>query len=172
MILGSSGAGKSTIATQLGQITGIPVIHLDRLFWNPGWVETPKDEMDKKVLEAASGDSWIIDGNFTRTLDIRIQQADTIIFIDFNRYLCIYRILKRCIKNYGKTRYDLGEGCPDKMDWPFLKWVWEYPKNIRPKILGSIQQSCKNVVLLKSRKDVARFIRRVSENINRVVCYP
>jgi len=157
-ILGSSGSGKSTLATKLSKITGIPVIHMDRLFWNPGWVQTPKDEMFNKVHEAVSGESWIIDGTYLNSLDIRQEQADTIIYIDFNRYLCLYRALKRGIKNYGKTRYDLGEGCPDKIDWPFIKWIWGYPKHSRNIILDSIHQSGKTVVYLKSRKDVARFI--------------
>jgi len=161
-IMGSSGSGKSTLAAKLSGITGIPVIHLDRLFWNPGWIQTPNDEMDNKVIKAVAKDRWIIDGNYSRTLDIRIARADTLIFIDFNRYICMYRILKRCIKNYGKTRYDLGEGCPDKLDWPFLKWVWGYPKHSRKMILEKIYQSGKNIVHLKSRKDVARFINEIS----------
>jgi len=164
VILGSAGSGKSTMAAKLGEITGIPVTHMDRLFWNPGWVQTPSDEMDNKVQEAVSGESWIIDGNYLRTFNMRQERADTIIFIDFNRYICLYRIFKRCIKNYGKTRYDLGEGCPDKIDWPFVKWVWGYPKHSRKVILESIYQSGKTVVHLKSRRDVNAFISEVCKN--------
>ncbi|MCL2378238.1 MAG: hypothetical protein FWC77_03835 [Defluviitaleaceae bacterium] len=164
MIMGSAGSGKSTLATKLGEITGIPVTHLDRMFWNPGWVQTPSYEMDSNVTKVAAGDSWIIDGNYLRTLSVRLQRADTIIFLDFNRYICLYRVIKRCIKNYGKTRYDLGEGCPEKMDWPFIKWVWGYPKHSRKAILEAINESGKTFVNLKSRKDVAKYIKMVRLN--------
>ena len=158
MILGSAGSGKSTLSIKLGEITGIPVVHLDRLFWNPGWVEAPKGEMDKKVIHAASGESWIIDGGYLRTLNFRMERADSIVFIDLNRYLCIYRVLKRWIKNYGKTRADIGEGCPEKIDLPFLKWIWNYPKRSRVETLGKIYNSGKPVYHLKTRKDVESFI--------------
>ena len=164
MILGSSGSGKSTLATRLGEITGIPVIHLDRLFWNPGWIETPKDEMTKKTIKVATSERWIIDGNYSKTLDFRIERANTIIFIDFNRVFCIYRVLKRRIMNHGKTRYDLGEGCPEKIDLPFLKWIWNYPKRSRKDIIEKIKRCDKNVHHLKTRKDVRRFIDNARQN--------
>ena len=158
MILGSAGSGKSTLATRLGEITGLPVVHLDRLFWNPGWVATPKDEMTRRVIESASCERWIIDGNYSSTLDFRIERADSIIFIDFNRYLCTYRVVKRRIKNRGNTRYDLGEGCPEKIDWPFLTWIWGYPNHSRKPILDKLDGCGKNVYHLRTRNDVKQFI--------------
>ena len=158
MVLGSAGSGKSTLAIRLGELTGLPVIHLDRLFWNPGWVETPNDEMEQKMIAAASGESWIIDGNYTRAFDYRIERADSIIFIDFSRYFCIYRVLKRRIQNRGKTRYDLAEGCIEKIDWEFLKWIWNYPKRSRKNTLEKIYSSGKAVYHLKTRKAVKLFL--------------
>ncbi|MCL2350910.1 MAG: AAA family ATPase [Firmicutes bacterium] len=158
MILGSAGSGKSTLAAKLGGILGIPVIHLDRLFWNPGWVETPKDEMDRRVIEAASGERWIIDGNYSRTMDFRMERADSIIFIDFGRFFCLCRVFKRRVKNRGKTRYDLGEGCPEKIDWEFFKWVWNYPSRSRKDTLEKIYGSGKAVYRLRTRKDVKNLI--------------
>ena len=158
VILGSAGAGKSTLATRLGEITGIPVIHLDRMFWNPGWVATPRDEMNNMVLETATRESWIIDGNYLSTLDYRIERADSIIFIDFNRYLCTYRVVMRRIKNHKKARYDVGEGCPEQIDWPFLKWIWSYPNHSRKPILEKLADCDKNVYHLKTRKEVNQFI--------------
>ena len=128
MVLGSSASGKSTLACQLGRITGIDVIHLDRIFWNPGWVGTPDNDMDQKVIGVASRDSWIIDGNYSRTMEFRLERASSVVYIDFNRYICLFRALKRWIKNYGRTRFDLGEGCPEKIDIEFILWIWHYPK--------------------------------------------
>ena len=163
MILGSSGSGKSSLAIQLGEITDLPVIHLDRLFWNPGWVETEPEEMVKKVAQAAAGEYWIMEGNYTnRAFDFRMERADSIIFIDFNRYICIFRVFKRWIKNHGKTRYDLGEGCPEKIDLPFLKWIWDYPKRSRKNTIEKIYSSGKTVHHLKTRKEVDLFISDLS----------
>ncbi|MCL1824161.1 MAG: DNA topology modulation protein [Oscillospiraceae bacterium] len=161
MILGSSGSGKSTLATQLGKITGLPVVHLDRLFWNPGWEETPKEKFAQKAQDAANGENWIIDGNYTRTMDFRLERADCIIFIDFNRYFCIYRVLKRRIQNHGKTRYDLGEDCIEKIDLPFLKWVWDYPKRSRKNTIEKINKCDKPVFHLKTRKAVKQLINKI-----------
>lgn len=158
IVLGSSGSGKSTLSAKLGELTGIPVVHLDRLFWNPGWVETPKNEMDKKVADAVSGESWIIDGGYTQTLDFRLERADAIVFIDLGRHICLFRVFKRWIKNYGKTRNDMGEGCPEKVDIDFLKWVWSYPKRLRKITIEKIYSSGKQVYHLKSRKEVESFI--------------
>ena len=164
MVLGSAGSGKSTLAIKLGEITGIPVIHLDRLFWNPGWVETPMDEMDKKAIHAALGESWIIDGNYSRTLDFRIERADSIIFIDFNRYICVFRVIKRRIQNHGKTCCDLGEGCPEKIDRAFLKWIWDYPKRSRKGTLEKIYGSSKAVYHLRTRKEVKMLINEITSS--------
>ena len=159
MILGSAGSGKSTLAGQLGEILALPVVHLDRLHWNPGWVETPSEEMDRRVAGAADGEAWIIDGNYSRTIDLRLSRADAVIFIDFNRFICLYRVLKRRVRHNGKTRVDMGEGCLEKIDREFIKWVWNYPKRSRKKILEKIRSSGKNVFILRSRRAVKRFVK-------------
>jgi len=166
IVIGSSGSGKSTLASELGKITGVPIIHIDRLLWNPGWIQTPKEEYDRRVIEVASGESWIIDGNNSSTLPFRIERADSIIFIDFNRYLCIFRVIKRRIKNHGKSRACMSEGCPEKIDLPFLKWVWNYPTHSRVNILEKIYSSDKPVYHLKTRKEVSLFIRKAKSAAN------
>ena len=163
MILGSSGSGKSTLARRLGEIMKVPVIHLDQLFWNPGWVETPSEMMSERAISAASDESWIIDGGFLRTIEYRMERADSIIFIDLNRYICIYSVFKRWIKYYGKTRPDMGEGCPEKIDLPFLKWIWNYPKRNRNDTLEKIYNSGKSVYYLRSRKEVKAFIQKAEQ---------
>lgn len=88
-IIGPGGAGKSTLARQLGAITGVPVIHLDREHWKPGWVETPAAEWEERVRELAAAERWIIDGNYGGTLDVRLDRADTVVFLDFGRFRCL-----------------------------------------------------------------------------------
>lgn len=95
-----------------------------------------------------------MDGNYSRTLDIRLNKADTVIFLDMPRIICIYRIIKRRIKYHGKTRPDLNEECPERLDWAFFIWVWNYKKRSQPKIIEALEQvkDRKQVVILKTRK--------------------
>ena len=87
-IVGPGGAGKSTFARSLGELTGLPVLHLDRFFWKPGWVETPRDEWRQRQSELAAADRWIADGNYGGTFDERFARADTVIIVARPRLAC------------------------------------------------------------------------------------
>ena len=162
MIMGSSGSGKSTMAVRLGELTGLPVVHMDTLSWRPGWVQAPREELNELVREAASRDAWIIDGNYSQHLrEYRLERADTVIYLDFSRYTCLFRALKRWAKYYGQTRPDLGEGCPEKIDMWLIKWIWGYPKRSRGKTLEWLAQiqPPKQVIHLKGNRVVRDFLR-------------
>lgn len=163
MIIGPGGSGKSTLAVKLGSITNIPLYHLDALFWRPGWVPTPNDEWDEIQRELVKKDTWIIDGNYGRTMGIRMSAADTIIFFDLPRWVPVYRAMKRRIQYHGKTRPDLTEGCNEKIDWQFLKWIWNYKRTRRPTILDQLKKhsDTKTTVVLRTRGDVSRFIEQI-----------
>src|SRR5688572_4725457 len=92
LIIGSAGAGKSTLAQQLGAIVGLPVIHLDAHYWNAGWKETPQEEWKQRVAELLRRDAWIMDGNYGSTLRERVEAADTVILLDLSRVRCLYRV--------------------------------------------------------------------------------
>lgn len=109
IVIGCGGAGKSTFSRKLSSKLDIPVYHLDKLFWNKGWVETPQEQFDSKIEKIVSKDKWIIDGNYIRTMDIRAKSADTIIFINMPTYLCLYRIFKRRLMYRGKSRPDMAD---------------------------------------------------------------
>ena len=163
LILGSGGAGKSTLARQLGSILKIDVIHLDALYWNPGWVEAPKTEWEQRLNVVLNQDSWIIDGNYTSTLESRLLRADTIVFLDISRYRCLMRIVKRRIQYCGRTRPDMARGCREQADWQFIKWVWNYPSQSRPAILKIINKHSigKLIRILRTSSDVKHFIQYV-----------
>lgn len=165
IIIGSGGAGKSTFSKRLHEITGIELFHLDKLYWKPNWEETAKPEMLEIIKNLLKGDSWILDGNFNSTMELRMEASDTIIFFDMPRYLCLYQILKRW-KSYWKTnRPDMPSGCNEKIDLKFLHWVWTFPKNVKPIIEQRIKRTDKgkNIIRLKSRKDVEKFISNVKQ---------
>ena len=163
MIIGCGGAGKSTLARQLGEKTGLPVIHLDKLFWRPGWVQISREEFDKLHREALMGEKWIMDGNFDRTMAERIKYCDTVIYLDFSRLTCLLGVAKRILTTYGKTRPDMGEDCPERIDWEFLKWVWNYNKNKREKNYRLLNESeGVETIVLKNRRAVRKFMKTVS----------
>lgn len=143
VLIGSGGSGKSTLARQLGEKLEINVYHLDALFWKPNWVGVPKDEQSKIQNDLVKEKEWIIDGNYGGTMDIRINAADTIIFLDIHRTICVYRALKRMLQYRNKIRPDMGEGCQERFDLDFLKWIWDYPKTKRPGILKMLEESSK-----------------------------
>lgn len=164
IIIGSGGAGKSTLAKQLGQKLELPVIHLDALFWRPGWDPMPKPEFLARMQEIMKSSQWIIDGNFGSTMDDRLQAADTIIFLHYSRYVCIQRALKRRIMYHNKTRPDMGEGCAEKIDPTFLKWIWDYPEEKAPQVLDKLvsHSLTKNIIILRSPKQTNKWIQSIN----------
>lgn len=165
LVIGSSGAGKSTFSRRLGEATALPVVHLDVLHWKPDWTEPDKAEWQKTVAEALKGSEWIIDGNFGGTMELRMQACDTIIFLDLPRALCVYRILKRVVTYHREKRPDMAEGCEEKFDWEFTKWVWNFPRDSRPKIERLLEKygGTKTLIHLKSRKEVEDFFINYSK---------
>ncbi|MEG0691798.1 MAG: DNA topology modulation protein [Oscillospiraceae bacterium] len=160
MVIGSSGSGKSTFSRQLSDRLKLPVIHLDKEYWRQNWVETPKEEWQSKQLEFVERDTWIIDGNYGGTMDIRIKRADTIIFLDINKWVCLYSAVKRWLTHIGKVRPDMGEGCKEKIDMEFILWIYHFPKKGRVRTINLIEQyKDKNCLILKTRKEVKQFWR-------------
>jgi adenylate kinase family enzyme len=161
LIIGPSGAGKSTLARQISERLGLPAVHLDRFFWNPGWVQTEIPAFRARVAEAVEGDAWVMDGNYTtQTFDLRLPRADAVIWLDFPRYIYFPRVLWRAIGNYGEPRDDLGPGCPERIDLPFWQWVWTYPARTRPEhalIMAGLPPGVHSVIL-KSPAEVAEFV--------------
>lgn len=162
-IIGCSGSGKSTLAQHIGAILDIPVTHLDTIFWQPEWVKTPRDEWRRIQEELIKPESWIIDGHYESTLDIRMAAADTIIFLDYPRLLCLYRALKRRIQYAGKTRPDLASGCPEKIDWELIQWIWAYPSTARPQALQKLEHYAtgRTIIILQNPAEARQFLARI-----------
>ncbi len=159
LIIGSGGAGKSTFARRLHEATGLRLIHLDKVFWQPNWTETPEDEWKKRVENLVKGDEWIMDGNFGGTMEMLVRACDAVIFLDMPRTLCIYRALKRVAFYRKTTRPDMAEGCDEKFDLKFLSWIWNFSKTTKPKIEKLLEkyQNKKNIIRLKSNEEVENF---------------
>jgi len=159
MIIGCSGSGKSTLARALKEKLGLPLVHLDQLWWQEGWTHVTREEFDARLEMAVNMDRWIMDGNFSRTIQQRLPKCDTIIYLDFSRWECLLGVFQRIIKNYGKVRPDMVDGCPERFDWDFLKFVWNFNKNNRVRNYTWLAQA-KHAerIVLKSRKEVKAFL--------------
>jgi len=166
-LIGSGGSGKSTLARRLGEKLNIEVYHLDALFWKPNWTPTSKEEQRKVQNELVKKEEWIIDGNYNGTMDIRLNAVDTIIFVDISRVICIYRVFKRMIQYRGKSRPDMAEGVNERLDFDFLKWVWDYPKTKKPVVLKKLEQlpNDKKVIILRSAREVQLFLDKVNNEL-------
>lgn len=140
IIIGSGGAGKSTLARKLGELLGIKVYHLDALYWKPGWEKTEHDVWKDTIAEILEKDEWIMDGNFGGTMEMRARGADSIIFLDYSTARCLYGIFKRRIMYHGKSRPDMTEGCPEKLDLEFINWVAQYKRKKAPAIIELLKQ--------------------------------
>lgn len=160
-IIGSGGSGKSTLAKSLETKLGIKAYHLDSLFWKPGWVETKRDEWISIQESLCAKSEWILDGNYGGTIDVRLKHSDTIIFLDINRYTCLFRAIWRSTKSYGKTRPDMAEGCKEQFDFGFTKWILDYPNSKKPKMLELLYAlpNDKKVIILRSPREVKRFLK-------------
>ena len=163
-IIGSGGAGKSTLSLRLSSILDIPVFHLDTLFWKPGWIETKRPEFVKKVTWVIdTNKKWIIEGNYRSTFHIRFDAADTIIFLDYNRNVCVRQSIKRYFMYRKKKRPDMTEGCYERLDYDYFKWIWGFPKKYRPGVLSvlNLVKDRRNVIILRDKKETERFLKNL-----------
>ena len=169
VIIGYSGSGKSTLAKNLGAHYNIPVLHLDSVHFKEGWVERDNEEFNQIILYfMKNNDSWIIDGNYRKVALERFQEADQLIFLNYNRFFCLNSVIKRYFKNKGKTRIDMAEGCEEKLDLPFLWWVFAKGRNkTRRTQLENLAKNHKNALIFKNRKQLFQYYRQ--NNIKNLV---
>lgn len=134
MIIGPSGSGKSTLARALGAKLGLPVIHMDPFYFKPGWDQRPRAETDAMAVAAAQGEAWVFEGNNSSTFDARAARADLIVVLYLGRWRCFWRVIRRTLRYYGRSRPDMAPDCPEHFDKAFLiDWVLNYDTHSLPK---------------------------------------
>lgn len=161
-VIGYSGSGKSTLAGRLGALYEAPVLHLDRVQFIENWQERDREEALALVCAFMRQPAWIIDGNYTAFLQAeRFAQADHIVYMDFGRFACLARALKRYLRYRNTTRESMAPGCNEKLDPEFIWWLL-YEGRTRQKrehYRRTLDQYGDKVTVLKNQKQLDAFLR-------------
>lgn len=151
LIIGCSGSGKSRMACALGEKLGLPVVHLDQLWWKPGRENVTVEEFDQQLDTVLETQKWIIDGNFSRTMPLRLQYCDTIIYLDYSRWACLLGMCQQAL------------GSPKNVHWDLVKRIWNYNKNNRSLNHTWIAQAKHaQTIVLKNRREAKAFLEELS----------
>lgn len=163
VIIGRSGSGKSTLARALGAGLGLPVVHLDSLYWQPGWKPPPdRAAFDARVRAVIASDRWIIDGGYSTTLPERLERADMVVVMMLPLSLCLWRVGWRVVSFHGATRPDMGAGCPEKIDLEFIRYIVRYRRKSLPAIEKAVAEHFHGApVRLRTRGEVKALLRSV-----------
>ncbi|WP_298957738.1 AAA family ATPase [uncultured Roseibium sp.] len=166
MIVGGPGSGKSTLARLLGEKTGLPVFHMDHIHWKPGWIERSREEKDVLSHQVHAADTWIFEGGHSRTYSERVARADTFIWLDVPVGLRLFRVLKRSVIYFGRSRPDLPEGCPEQFNAQtaeFLQYIWRTRKTARAKLEAVYNRPPTNlkVIRLTSLPETNAFLEKI-----------
>lgn len=167
MIVGGPGSGKSTAARALGAATGLPVYHMDHIHWQARWIERSKSEKDALTRSIHAKESWIFEGNHSNTYAERVSRADTLIWLDLPLALRLYRVVWRTIRDLGKQRPDLPEGCPEQLSMEtlkFLHFIWRTRHSAPAKVRQQVETAKGNITVihLRSRAEVRDYLAGLS----------
>lgn len=158
IVIGCPGSGKTTFAEKLNKITGLPIYYLDAIWHKPDKTHIPREEFDRRISEIFAAPEWIIDGNYSRTIEMRLKECDTVFLFDLPTEVCLQGATERI----GKGRYDL-PWIEKELDPEFEGFIKEFPKNTLPQIYELLEKykKEKQVIVFKSRKDADEFLKRI-----------
>ena len=168
-IIGYSGSGKSTLAENLARSYSIPKLHMDTLQFQPGWIDSDRDWMEEEMKQFLSNNrDWVIDGNYSWCYyEERMEQADQIIFLNFSRWNCLYRGLRRYRRYKGRVRESMAAGCPERFDWEFIRWIlWDgRTKNAKERYRNIRSIYLDKFITLKKQKELDRFLNNIKNDL-------
>jgi adenylate kinase family enzyme len=146
------------LASALAVKLQLPLFHMDQLNWQPGWVESSKDEIRERLAGILVTDRWLIDGNYGGTLAPRLERADTVVYLDYPIRLCVARLLRRIWTYRGLTRPDMTEGCPERFDLAFLFYLIRWNSGPRPRTEAKLKGHESKVIRLRNPDELTRWM--------------
>ena len=155
-VVGNGGAGKTTFSDRLGAVLGLPVVHLDREFWRPGWVVPPEHEWRAHQERLVAGDAWVLDGNDAGTFDLRVARADAVVWLDVHRARCLASAVGRSWRHRGRAIQ--ADGCPERFSLAFYRWIWRYPADAAPRLLAALEAGDAELVRRRSRRAAGELL--------------
>ena len=159
IVIGSPGSGKSTFSRRLRDITSLPLYHLDMIWHKPDRTTITKEEFDRRLSEILSTDKWIIDGNYQRTIEIRLEKCDAVFLMDFPLEICLAGAAARV----GTKRDDL-PWVEDELDEEFRQWIVDFPNEKLPQIYQMLDKySGKNIIIFKSRQEANEYLQKLEK---------
>lgn len=165
LIHGSAGSGKSTFSRKISKILGLDTIHMDKEYWNPNWQKPDPVTWHEHQMSIYERESWIIEGGaYIKTMPIRVKRSDFIIYLKFNRLFCLYRCFKRFFMFRNKARPDMKEGCREKIDYRFIKWIiHDQPDVYGPMAIKAIIENIEheNFIIIKSNSKLKQLEREL-----------
>lgn len=163
MVIGYSSSGKSTFAKRLAQVYHYPVLHIDRIFFGPNWVERDKSTVESEIRAFMKQDTWIIDGLYRKMATERFEVADQIFVFDFNRFKCLYGAIVRRIRHHNQNRDSIADGCKERLNLSFIWWILFEGRTRKTKDLlkGYRQQYPKKVVVFRNRKQANQYLASI-----------
>lgn len=169
VVTGPIGAGKSELARELGSRLGIPVTHLDALYWGPGWTPTPADEWEERQRTALAAESWIVDSQYDDMLPDWVRVADTVVFVDASPLRCLSRVSRRRLNRDGSAGVPAGTK-PSPAHKSLAKFVrnqWRYRTRVRPELLAELarRENGRRAVVVRRSEDAEAFLQSVDSAV-------
>ena len=159
LVVGISGSGKSWLATRLGEVLGLPTVHLDSIFWNDNWTEAPSDVVETEIQAALDKDRWVMEGYIEPLGSDRVRRAEQVVYIDCSGLQAAMGVVQRWLRHRRVARPEMPPGNTDALSWSFIRMVLQ--RGERPEIEAALRDTrTTKVVRLRSRRDVRAFVRR------------
>ena len=152
LVLGSPGSGKSTLAARIASETGLPLINLDRIYWQPNWTKPEENAWLDRLVHELARPAWIIDGNYGATLSMRLSVADAAIMLDYSTMRCLVQACKRML--FERPRSEVAPGCPERVSGTLLRYIWGFRKEQRPKLLRELASFSGRQLRVTSPRDL------------------
>jgi adenylate kinase family enzyme len=161
LVMGCSGGGKSTLSQGICERLNLPYVSMDREFyWLPGWVKRPKAEERSLIAAKVAEKRWLMDGSGQSSFDLQLPRTDLVLWVRVPRWLCLWSVISRALTGYRRTRPEMAEGCPERIDAEFLRYIWNFERKMVPKILAGLAQHGPDVPVLqlKSRGEMRQLL--------------